>query len=89
MGFMLRPVCVKHQKEYKVEEQGVALVEYADRGGELKPYAIYFADLWVCPVCGHQIIGGYGEPAAREHEREKLQRLIDTWTDLGKIHKVS
>lgn len=88
MGFMLRPVCVKDQQEYKVEEQGVALVEYADRGGTRKPYAIYFGDLWVCPGCGHQIIGGYGEPAAQEHEKEKMQKLLDTYADLDRLYVV-
>jgi len=88
MGFMLRPVCVKDQTEYKVEEQGVALVEYTDRDGTLKPYNAYFADLWVCPVCGHKILGGYGEPAVQQHEKEKMQKFLDTYAALGKLYVV-
>lgn len=85
---MLRPVCVKCQKEYKVQECGVALVEYFKRDGELKPYKFYFVDLWVCPVCGHQILGGHGNPEARDHEKERMEELIATWTELGKLYVV-
>lgn len=88
MGFMLRPVCIKDQVEYKVEECGVALVEYFKSDGTLKPYNAYFADLWVCPVCGHKILGGYGKPVVQHHEKEKMQKFLDKWADLGKLYVV-
>ena len=90
---MLRPVCVKDGKQYKVEECGVALVEYVEReigvATTFMPYTLRFADLWVCPVCGHQILGGYGEVVAREHEPEKLEKLIETFRGLGKLYEVT
>lgn len=76
----LRPTCVKCQREYKVEEGGVLLVEYFVTREGTVPYALWYADLWVCPDCGHQIVGGYGEgPAAHWHEEEKMQRIIDAY----------
>ena len=51
-----RPVCVKCQCEMKPEKNGVQVIEIAvDR----KPYEIWDADKWKCPICGIEIMLGF------------------------------
>lgn len=81
----IRPTCVKCQVEYKVEEQGVLLIEYTVVGVMHRVYALFYADLWQCSDCGHQIVGGYGDGAAAHwHEKEKMQKIIDAYKEANK-----
>lgn len=52
-----KPCCTKCGKEYKVEQNGVGVLEYKD---DRSVYRISAADLLQCPGCGHQITWGYG-----------------------------
>jgi hypothetical protein len=48
---MPRPYCVRCQCEMHPDKNGVVLEIYG---------ALWHADLWKCPVCGTEIIAGYG-----------------------------
>lgn len=62
-----RPVCPECQCEMRPETNGVGVLDYNDNG----PYAIYDADLWKCPRCGKEVIGGFGQgPIARHHDSD-------------------
>lgn len=72
---MPRPYCVRCQCEMHPDKNGVVLEIYG---------ALWHADLWKCPVCGTEIIAGYGfEPMAfdcsedylRVREQAKADRL--------------
>ena len=64
---MIRPVCAKCKVEYFVKKQGVYVVSM---------YKIYHADLWECPGCGHQIIGGFGDGALAEHYESSFENIL-------------
>jgi predicted RNA-binding Zn-ribbon protein involved in translation (DUF1610 family) len=51
-----RPVCGACKVELRPECNDVAVVDYADYGA----YQMWAADLWKCPNCGVEIIGGFG-----------------------------
>lgn len=81
----LRPTCVECQREYKVDKAGVLLVGYFVTDKGTVPYKLWRADLWTCPGCSHQIVGGYGEgPAAHHFEKEKLQGIVDAYKKADK-----
>lgn len=48
---MPRPFCVTCKTEFHPEKNGVILEIYG---------ALWHADLWKCPICGTEIIAGYG-----------------------------
>jgi len=67
-----RPIhCVKCERDLRPEKNGVFLVELTrrSRDGESYPYAIWHADLWMCPQCKVKIISGYSaEPTYHYQE---------------------
>jgi hypothetical protein len=58
-----RPVCKKCQCEMHPETNGVGLLDFASFG----PYKLWDADLWKCPGCGIEIVGGFGHGPIAEH----------------------
>ena len=71
---MIRPVCAKCKVEYFVKKQGVYVVSMFS--SPPLPYKIYHADLWECPGCGHQIIGGFGDGALAEHYESSFEKIL-------------
>ena len=59
---MPRPVCVKCKIEYRPEKIDIIAEEMVQFGS----YKLWCADLWKCPICGHQLISGYGREAYAE-----------------------
>lgn len=55
---MPKPICVKCEVEFKVEENGVNVVEMFQKNKEI--YKIWSADKWKCPLCGIEIVYGFG-----------------------------
>jgi len=76
MSSPLRPICVKCQKEYKVKKQGVITELMTTFSGKLTSFELYDSDLWECPVCGHQIIGGFGQLPFAQHFEENYQKIL-------------
>lgn len=69
--------CVKCNRNMTCKKNAVNVVETGDFGA----VAVWFADLWICPTCSHEIIAGFGaKPVAVHYEEgfeEKLQRAKD------------
>ena len=74
----MKPICVKCQKFYRIEKNGVRFVEKMPIGGHRSPpgtaaphlwkdYKIWSADLWICHGCGHEIIIGAARQPIAEH----------------------
>ncbi len=49
---LYQPICVKCKKEYRVEKNGVFVLDTDN--------TLYSGDLWKCPICQHEIIKGFG-----------------------------
>ena len=70
-----RPVCPKCNCEFRPEKNGVGVLDMADFG----PCDLYDTDLWKCPVCGAQVIGGFGNSAISSHFQEDFQTMIASY----------
>lgn len=46
------------------KKTGVYVEEHTDDGG---PYKIWHADLWECPICGIELILGFGTKPIAHH----------------------
>lgn len=57
-------VCVKCEKEMRLERSGVLVEEHMDDGS---PYKIWAADLWECEKCHHQCLLGFGDSPIAHH----------------------
>ncbi len=77
---MHRPVCPKCERELHPEENGVGVLDMANG----KAYKVYDADLWKCPGCGMQVVGGFGNNAISEHYMPGFQRMVDGYKTLIK-----
>jgi len=67
-----RPVCRKCQCELRPEKNSVGLLDMADFG----PYELFDADLWKCPKCGYEVIGGFGNGPISGHWKPDFQAMI-------------
>jgi len=76
---MHRPVCKKDNCEMRPETNGVGVLDYA---GD-RPYQLWDADLWKCPKCGVEIVGGFGLGPISEHFMEDFQRQIECYKNRG------
>lgn len=82
-AIMPRPLCVKCQVEYEPERNDV-VVERVSRGGS---HRLWAADLWACPVCGHQIVIGYGDRAYAESTEPDYPFKVETAKRSGALYR--
>ncbi len=68
-----RPVCPKCNRELHPETNGVGVLDMANS----KPYEVYDADLWKCPGCGIEVVGGFGNSPISAHYMASFQQVID------------
>jgi hypothetical protein len=66
-------VCAKCQRFMRCERNGVLVVVMS--GDD--PYKVFSADLWKCPSCGAEVIGGFGSQPLVEDvgQPDFLQRV--------------
>ena len=57
-------VCVKCEKEMRLERRGVVVEEHFDDGSS---YKIWGADLWECEKCHHQCLLGFSNSPLAQH----------------------
>ena len=69
---MHRPVCVKCNRELHPETNGVGVLDKADG----RAYELYDADLWKCPGCGMEVVGGFGSGPISAHYEPDFQTVI-------------
>lgn len=69
-----RPVCPKCNRELHPEKNGVGVLDLNAKG---KPYKIYDADLWKCPGCGIEVVGGFGIGPISAHHEDSFQKVLD------------
>lgn len=76
-----KALCVKCETEFKIERNGVVVAEMFQEN--TKVYRLWFADLWKCPVCGAEIINGYGQEPIAEHFQADLPLMIHEYRERG------
>jgi len=75
-----RPVCVKCNCELHPEKNGAGLLDMLNPTdkSEPQPYQLWDADLWKCPKCGMQVVGGFAQgPIANHHETNFKQTIAN------------
>lgn len=58
--------------EMRPEKNHIYVIEMADFG----PFAVWLADLWMCPKCGHTVIAGFGVECIAEHYRDDFEKVL-------------
>jgi hypothetical protein len=74
-----RPVCKKCNCELRPETNGVGVLDMANFG----PAELYDADLWKCPKCGIEVVGGFGHGPIASHFEPDFQRTITGYESKG------
>lgn len=84
-----RPVCKKCNCELRPEKNGVGVLDMyrPSDSTEPQPYELFDADLWKCPSCGIEVVGGFGENPISAHYKPDFQRRIDSYEKEGLIIK--
>lgn len=78
-----RPVCPECECEMRPEKNGVGVLDMAGFG----PCEIWDADLWKCPKCDKQVIGGFGDSAISAHYKEDFEREIKRYKNAIQLFK--
>jgi hypothetical protein len=76
-----RPVCNKCHCELRPETNGVGVLDMADWG----PAELYDADLWKCPSCGIEVVGGFGHSAIASHFESEFKNVVEGYRKKGLI----
>lgn len=82
---MPRPVCVKCRVQLKPEENGVDCIERNESG---EPYKIWNADLYKCPICGIEVLTGFGRAPIMEHSHPVFDNTVQKLNDRKTVNFV-
>lgn len=84
---MLKPVCVKCQRFFRMRKQGFYFIEGMpiapdarpgrDEPEKWKPYKVWAADRWECEGCGANILSGFGLGPLAIHHQDDFEREIE------------
>lgn len=70
-----RPVCLTCGCELRPEQNGVGVLDMADYG----PYELWDADIWKCPRCGIQMVGGFGCGPISAHYKDDFKAMQENY----------
>ena len=74
-----RPVCTRCCCELHPEKNGVGVLDTNDNG----PYELFDADLWKCPKCGIEVVGGFGCGPISAHYQPDFKKQIAFYQERG------
>lgn len=72
---MSRPICVECRVEYSCKKNEVLINDPAARGFDA---TYWYADMWECPGCKHQVIVGRGKSMLIDNATEAIQWVWKT-----------
>ena len=76
---MPKIVCVDCETELIVISNDTIVIETALALPDDGIYKVYNADLWGCPVCGRQIVAGFGAvPIREDHYADDFKAWVNT-----------
>lgn len=78
-----RPVCKKCNIEMHPETNGVGVLDMNDNGA----YELFDADLWKCPKCGIEVVGGFGNGCISAHYEPNFQQMVAYYEAKGLLIK--
>lgn len=78
---MPKMVCVKCQVELRIEKNGVIVAERFQNNTKI--YKLWDADLWKCPLCRIEIIGGFAQQNFAEHYKDNCEALVEQFKAKG------
>lgn len=78
-----RPVCKKCGCEFRPETNEVGVLDMNDNGA----YELFDADLWKCPKCHFEIVGGFGFNPISAHYENDFQEQIGRYEKRGLLIK--
>ncbi len=78
-----RPVCKKCNCELRPETNGIGVLDMADYG----PYELFDADLWKCPKCGLEVVGGFAYNPISAHYKSDFVKMITSYESRGLLIK--
>ena len=76
-----RPVCVKCCCELRPEKNGFGVLDMNDNG----PYELWDADMWKCPKCGYEVVGGFAVGPISRHFEDDFGRCITAYEKSGLV----
>ena len=83
---MNRPVCVKCEVVMRMGPMGVYVIELFQG---VKICRIWSADVYECPKCGFQIIGGWGnKPLANNFDDKRMRETNAAMVEAKKLTDV-
>jgi len=53
-------ICVACKRFLRPKKIGVLIEEGMPAGNGWRPYKLWYADLYQCPTCGFEVVGGFG-----------------------------
>ena len=71
---MRKPTCVPCQ--IGMEQVKIGLYCASMFSDPPQPYKIWAADKYQCPICGHEVLSGYGDRALMEHFQEGFEEYV-------------
>jgi len=63
------------------ERNGVGVLDMADFGA----YELFDADLWKCPKCGIEVVGGFAHNPISAHYETDFQKMISNYESSGHL----
>jgi len=75
-------VCGRCDAFMRVILNGVRVREMKPNG---QPYRVWAADLWRCPVCGHELITGFGDGPLAHYGTKAYQKYVDAAGKRGEL----
>ncbi len=71
---MAKVLCIECDTKMQHQRSGVAVLETYEDG--VKPYKVWSADYYECPICGNRIVTGFGNEAySHEHDTDFHERV--------------
>lgn len=67
-----KPVCRACNCEMRPETNGVGVLDVNKNGTS----SLWDADLWKCPGCGIEVVGGFGNGSISAHYKDDFQKHI-------------
>lgn len=82
IGGCHRPVCVKCACELKPEQNGFGVLDLDSKGD---PLDLWDADKWKCPMCGVEIVGGFGNCPVVSHFDSDFKPSVESYMKTGLV----
>lgn len=78
------PVCVKCRAEFKPARNDVGLLDCDGNGNGVQ---VWCSDLLKCPVCGVEVVAGFGSAPVDRMEKDQYTAQVDFYRGLKILYE--